>query len=309
MMRSSLPGRASFLPILSVAIVALFTFEQLRLFISGLGFGLVASRGIPVGLVGLVGFSIVSLTLVSVVLVASPGRSLVTQLVLLVAALRTVSQLVDHPLILLIASAAGVVVAGLSFPAFSAVFGGRVVGVGLLLGAALDVAVMAARHTLDLSRSSSPVAILTVIGLSLGCGGALVGGAAGVPGDSRVGSRVPAAALFAIGPWMAVHLTVTGNIGFVGATTMLGFSMAAAVCGIGAAIALAWTAPGRSSPQPALAGAILVVVLVLLIGSDGSWAAFLVVVGSITAGGALTGAFERETTADPRRAAWGAGAG
>ena len=307
-MRSRSADSSTILATFSVAIVTLFTIEQLRLFVSGLNFGLREARGVPAEVVGLVGFAIVALTLVSVVLVSSVNRGVVTVLVGGTVLVRLISQAVADPTLLLVVSAAGVVIAGLAFSGLVPVYGGRIVGVGLVMGGAFDVAVMASRHTLDLPRSADASAFLIVLAIGMGAIGSLLW-ERHLSGFGRYGPPAPAAAAFTIGPWLAVHLTVTGNLGFVGSVTGLGLAGATAVCALGSIMALAWVAPGRSAPQPAIAGALLVLALVLLIGADSGWAAFLVFIASISAGGVVTGAFERETTAPPRRVAWGVGGG
>ena len=307
-MRSRSTGPTALLPMFAVAIVTLFTIEQLRLFVSGLAFGLREARGIPAEVVGLVGFAIMALTLVAVVFVTSVNRTLVTQLVVAIVVIRLLGQVVADPLLLIAISAAGVVTAGLGYPGLALVYGGRVLGVGLVMGGAFDVAVMAGRHTLDLPRSTSTSAFFIVFGLGVAAVGSLAWERQ-VGGFSRYGPAVPAAAAFAVGPWLAVHLTVTGNLGFVGSVTGSELPMAAAISAVGSMVALAWAAPGRSAPQPAIAGAMLLVVLLLLAGADAGWAGFLVFVGSVAAGGTVTGAFERETTAPPVRVGWGGGGG
>ena len=300
------PG--TFLGSLAVAVVGLFTFEQLRLFVSGLSFGLRAARDLPVWVLGLVGTAMVALSVLAVAFSGGASRRRAVQLTTALVVVRGVSQLVDSPLTLLMVSAIGIVLAGITIPTLAIVFRGQIVGVGLLLGAALDIAIMAASHTFGLARSSGGLALGIVVALGVLAVLALMGERR-ASSFATHGPAPPGAAVFAVGPWMAIHLTVTGNLGFVGAASGFGFVVAATVCAVGAALALAWVAPGRASPQPALASSVLVASLWLLAGADGSWAIMLTGAAAVSAGGALTGAFERVASASASRLAWAGSAG
>ena len=301
-------SRSAVMPLMAMSIVALFTAQQLRLFLSGLSFALSDAREIPPEVVGLVGIAISALGLIGVMFVSSLNRSFVVALVSVVCVARLASQLAVEPLLLLAVASVGVVVAGLTIPAIALVHGGRITGVGLVLGGAIDIAIMGGRHTMDLTRSTSLAGIAIVVGASVLALLALAGEQQ-TSGFGRQSPPVPAAAAFAIGPWLALHLTVTGNMGFIGSVTQFSLGAATAVAGVGAAMALAWAAPGQNPPHPAAAASVATAALFLLGSAEGGWAAFLIVVASIAAGGAVTGAFDRETSAPRERVAWAAGAG
>ena len=307
-MRSRSTDQSDSLPLIAIAVVSLFTIEQLRLFVSGLAFALASARDTPLLVVGLIGVAVSSLALLSVTMIKAMNRSSVMMLVVLVCAIRVGSQVTVEPPPLLGFAAFGVVVGGLVLPGLAVVYGGRIIGAGLVMGGALDIAVMAGRHTLDLPRSSSGLAVLVVVGLGLAAFAALVWEQQ-VSGRIGFRSGVPAAAAFAIGPWFAVHLNVTGNLGFVSSVSGLDLAPSAAIAGLGAMLGLAWMAPGRSAPHPAVAGAVGTVSLILVARVDGGLAAFFIVVASVAVIGTVAGAFERETTGPVERVAWASGTG
>ena len=77
---------------------------------------------------------------------------------------------------------------------------------------------------------------------------------------------------------------------------------------IGVAGALIWELQGRRASQPALAGVFAVIATALLATADGLWAAALVASVAASAGVALTGMLERDSSAAPERVQWAAGA-
>lgn len=307
-MRPIPPGRSLFAPLLSAAVTALLTIQMLRAFVSGLWFGLGEARSVPPVVVGVVGVAVMTLTLLGLTLSRSANRSLAIRLLAVLVVVRLGAQAVEAPTILLALAAVGVVVGGLTMPALAVVYGGRATGLGLVLGAAADVAVMTSRRTLDLIHAEGAGATLVTIAIGVVGLGALLTELQMV-GPLRYGPSFSGAAAFAVGPWLAIHVTVTGNHGFVAAVSGASLLVAGGICAIGAASALAWAAPGRTTPPPAPAAAVATLALFGLSSAEGGWAAFLVVVTSVAAAGALTSLFERETTADPERVGWGAGAG
>lgn len=292
-------------PLFATAVVSLFALEVYRLFFSGLVFGIGGDSPIVLGVIGL---AIAGLALINVVLVGSVSRARILILVGALIVFRLLAQYVRAPMALFAVGAAAVVVVGLLVPTIALVHGGSVVGAGLVLGGALDIAIMAGRHTLDLTRSSTFAAGLLVVALAAIAIGGFVGeDRFALP--PRSGTSTAAGAVFAIGPWMAVHLTVTGNLGFIGAVSGLGLAASTAVAGLAVVVALAWVTPRQAAPPPVIAAGVVVAGLWLLGSTTGPAAGFLVAVIGVAAGAAITTGFEREATAPRDRAAWAGGAG
>lgn len=302
------PGRSLLPPLLGSAVVGLTTIQLVRLFVPGLWFGLGEARSVPPVVVGVVGLAVMMLTLLGLTLSRSLNRSVVIRLAALLVTIRLFAQVIEAPTMLLALAGIGVVAGGLTIPALAVVYGGRAAGLGLVLGAAGDVAIMTGRHTLDLVHGEGTGALLVTAGIAIIGLGSLLAEAQMV-GPPRSGPSFPGAAAFAVGPWLAIHVTVTGNHGFVASVSGVSTVVAGGVCALGAAFALAWAAPGRTTPPPAPAALVATLSLFGLASADGGWAAFLVVVTSVAAGGALTSLFQRETTAPPERVGWGAGLG
>jgi endonuclease/exonuclease/phosphatase family metal-dependent hydrolase len=307
-MRTRSLGAAALLPVAALSIVALFGFEHARFFASGVAVALVDLRGVPSLWAVLIMAVVAGLTLAGVPVVPGASRPALVLGVSVAVILRLLLQLTTAPLAGLVASSAGIVVSVLVIGMAAGAYGGRVVGTSLLLGAGLDVAVMGGRHTLDLTRSNTLGATVGVVLLGVAAVVA-VWSEAEAGGQRRYGVAVPASALFLVGPWMASHLLLTGNIGVIATLSEGPLALAAAAALVGSIGALAWSSPERSGSVPALAGGIAAISLMFAVRADGVLVLVLVALVGMTAGATLTGALERESNASPVRAGWGLSSG
>ena len=124
-MHSTLPARASLLPALAAAVVALFTIEHYRLFVSGLAFALGDARSVPAPIVGVVGVATMGLSFLALLILPGAGRGTGLSLTGLAVLARLGSQVVEEPLLLVLVAAFGLVLGGLAIPALAVVHGGR----------------------------------------------------------------------------------------------------------------------------------------------------------------------------------------
>lgn len=286
--------------VLAVGLSTAFTAEAVR----------VTATSIPVGLGSLVPLAFgVGVGLIALRTAEAPSRSLLASLLGGIAGLRILMQFfpMGSGIIGRAIPAVLIVVLGVAaFVATATVFGGRIAGISALVGGAIDVSIHSAGLTVDLAWQTSTGAVTGVVLLAAGMVGlALFEQQMEGPPTSR--QRIPAAGVAALGPWLLIHVGVTGNVAHAG-TLVGGDIVAGALVGLVAQVAaLAWITPGRRAPQPALGSALALVALILLDGADGAWAALLLVVAGAGAGVALTGSLERQSSAPFERVVWAAG--
>ena len=126
--------------------------------------------------------------------------------------------------------------------------GGVAVGTGLAIGFSADLAVRAVFVTIDAPFAHGPAAATTVaaqILLLVVTGWATRGDDVGLPGWRR-GWR-----LLAIGPGLALFMSVTGNFGQAAVRADLDFRAAALTLGAGAALGVLWTLVHAASERGA----------------------------------------------------------
>ncbi len=280
---------------------AVFVFDAIRVLVT------LGSRSVSLRIVGALIVFVVAL--VSLPLVERADRAIVLALTGVVAGVRVAMQLLDpSPTFIgqMIAAAALLGLFGALVAANAVTYGGRTVGLGLLLGAAADIALLAALASLPLPwwRGWLPVVAL------LGVGAAMVG-ASSVESQltmaTRPPARVPAVAVAMIGAWVAFHVMAVANSGWVAVLSDGAAWLAVGAPALGVAAALIWETPGRSASQPVVAAVIALAATLLLGTASGAWGAVLVAVLAASSGVALIGALERDSSAPPERLQWATG--
>ena len=285
-----------------MAAATVFVFDAIRVLVT------LGSRSGPVRIEAFVVVFVVSL--VTIPLVERASRSVVVGLSVGIAAARVLLQVLAPAPTLIGQAVAAAIVLGL-FGAVVAttaiVFGGRLVGLSVLVGATVDLAILASLATLPLPwwRGVAPALGLLAAGV-VTVGSAITEQRLTMP--TRPPGRVPAVALGGVALWVALHVMLFSNIGWlnllVGGETWIAVGAAS----LGIAGALVWETQGRAESHPAIAGLIAVIAAALLTNADGGWAAMLVAVIGAASGVALTGALERDSSAAPERVQWATGA-
>lgn len=302
MRRHSL-GVAALLPVAALSVVALFVFQDARFFASGVAVALVDLRGLPAGWAVVVLAVVAGLTLVAVPVVPDATRPALLLGVSAAVLMRVLVQLTTAPLAGLVVAGTGIAVSLVVIGMAATAYGGRVVGASLLVGAGLDIAMMGGRHTLDLTRSTAVGATVVVVLLAI-LAIVAVWSEEQAGGQRRYGAAVPAAALFLVGPWLALHLLLTGNLGVIGTLAGVPLALATAAALAGAIGGLAWSSPARVGSVPGLAAVVCGAATVLAVRTEGPVVLALVALAGVAGGAMLTGSFERESTAPPGRAGW-----
>lgn len=252
------------------ALVVASGLQSLRVFMAASDFYLVDARGTHPALAGLLALGVFALG--SLLPLMTAGRGL-RGAALVLATARLAEQLAGEP-------AADLVLGGVAVVAFlvlvsSAVGGadGSNLGLGLVLGGAVDVALNGATGTLSLSWQPGTLPVI-VVGL---LGVALVGTAWVLPrGAGRAGGWV-------IGPWLLLSLVAYANLGFVASVTGLSLPAAWLLVATGNVFSLALVG-SRRIPGPVVTASRVVPALctVLLVSADGPGLAAAAVVGQVS---------------------------
>ncbi len=227
----------------------------------------------------------------------------------LLAALRLLVQVV-HPIPFGLAAATtlvGLVVVTIEVVALmcSGDAGRRSLVAGLLLGLAVDLTLRGAFLGWDHAWQSGNVPLLVT---------AVLGGAATLvavvvfpllPGDGLASARL--VAVFAIGPFLLLHVLFLQNLGFVASASGVSMAGATALVLIGDALGLLAAGSLRMRRAPGLVGlasaAAFVAATVLLRRTSGVAAAILLLIGHALAAGLLARAHARSPEG-PVRPAW-----
>lgn len=307
-MRTRTLGASALLPMGALAIVGLFGFQNARVVAASIAVALVELRGVSGGIATVVVVAVGALSFIAVPILQGSSRGRILVAVGLAATLRLALQLIGSPLVALVVAAIGLALALVLIGMAAVTYGGRVTGTALLLGASFDIALMAGRRTLDLTRSQGAGALIVIAGLGLAAVFS-VWLERQATGPRRYGQPVPAAGLFLVGPWFALHLLLTGNVGVIGAISGAPLSVAAGAALAGSIGALGWAAPGRVRAVPLVSAAVVAAGLGLVVGADGGWALLLIAVVAMAAGATLTGSLERESVAPSGRLGWSLAAG
>ncbi len=307
-MRTRTLGASALLPMGAMAIVGLFGFQNARVVAASIAVALVDLRGVTWGVAAAIVLAVGALSFFAVLILPGSSRGRILVAVGLAATLRLALQLIGSPLVALVVAALGLALALVLIGMAAVTYGGRVTGTALLLGASFDIALMAGRRTLDLTRSRGAGALIAIAVLGL-VAVITVWLEREATGSRRYGKPVPAAGLFLVGPWFALHLLLTGNVGVIGAIGGAPLSVAAGAALAGSIGALGWAAPGRVRAVPLPSAVVVAAGLGLVVGADGGWALLLIAVVAMAAGATLTGSLERESVAPSERLGWSLAAG
>jgi endonuclease/exonuclease/phosphatase family metal-dependent hydrolase len=174
------------------------------------------------------------------------------------------------------------------------------VGMGVLVGFSLDVALLGAMRTLDLSWLDGAVPI--VLGSLLAAG--LVAGGLTCAARGRVGG--PGGYGAVLGPWLVLQMIVFGNLGFFGSVTGSSLPAASMIVAAGGAVAVAVASYRWPAGWSALGwGALLTGSAAVLATSRGPGVALALLTGQTAAAGLATVALRRDTSTKPAGVAAG----
>lgn len=158
-------------------------------------------------------------------------------------------------------------------------------GLAFILGVAADSAINAGAGTLDLTWQEDPLATFFVLALVLAALLLLWRRAKAIDPNLKDGQGWPRAlALAAIGPWLFLQMVVFQNVARLAAITGWSVPLAGLFIGAGnilALIAAAHAQRSRRIPGLSIAVAVVFVVVLLFIESDGLLGALLSVVGQV----------------------------
>ena len=251
----------------TTSIVVLFGLELLRVMFSSLDFVLVDAGGASPLLAGAVAVVIGLFGTVGVTLRRSPLRG-----VALLVGSRLAVQIFSTPVVDLWWSVVGVAVFAALVPTLAHD------AVGVLSGVIADRGIMGALGTVDLTLQRGVWPVVVVVGIGV----AAVWRATPVPPDDRTGAG---RALLGLGPWIALELLVFGNIGFAGSVTGWSLPGAALLTTAGGLVGLVtlYAVSGRCRAASPLAAFALTAAALAMPFVSGTWAAAVILVGSITA--------------------------
>ena len=206
---------------------------------------------------------------------------------------RVVEQIVHLPAVDLVISSLGVAAFLFVLTVLTAESGASV-GLGLLVGISIDVALLGWLWTLDLSWLDGPGPLVVVAALAT----ALIAGVLKcAAGNAGAGASRHAAVL---GPWLVLQMVVFGNLGFVGSVT--GFALPAIWMLVAAGSAVAVAVATLSAPTRGMAfgiGALLVGSVAALATSPGPGLALAILTGQVAAGVLLAVALRRGSSSGP----------
>ena len=293
--------RLPILPMIGMLVATLATFDAIRVLMT-LGS---RSAGLRIGALVVVSGVVVFTT----PLVERAGRTviiIVTGVLMLGRVLLQALPPSPSPIGMGLAAAIVLGLFGVVVALNATVFGGRVVGLSLVMAAAIDVVIQVSLATLPLVWWPGVVPLLTVIlaaMVAIACG--VIDQRLTMP--TRLGARAPAVGIAMCGAWVALHVMLIGNLGWLNSLSGADPSLVVTAVSLGLAGALVWETQGRSGSRPAVAGVIAFMAGALFAAADGGWALILVAVVTAVSGVALTGALERDSSAAPERVQWAVG--
>jgi endonuclease/exonuclease/phosphatase family metal-dependent hydrolase len=286
---------------ISVSVVTVFMFDALRVAVT-MG-SRAASARIAAGVV------VAVLVVVSIPLIDRANRNLAIVLVGAMGLARIAIQVMAPEPSLggqIIPAAIVVGLFGATVAVHALIYGGRPVGLGVLVGSAFDIALLSGSATLPLPwvQGVGPL-VGILVAACVAILALLVDQRLSMP--VRATSRVPAVGIVAVGAWVGLHVMLTSNLGWIRWISGGDPWLAVVPGSVGIAGALVWQMQGRRESQPIVAATLAAASSVLLTAADSIWAAALLTVIAGALGVALTGMLERDSLAAPERVQWASG--